>query len=453
MRTLPRMARVLLIAVMLMAPLALNPSRPAAAKSQSYAIAALPTLGGREAAATDIDAAGRIVGWAATTDGEEHAALWVDGKITDLGTLGGKTSMATAIGPSGLVVGEAETASDESHAVLWKAGQPIDLGTLGGSKSRATAINAAGVIAGWALADGGSAHAVTWMNGAIHDLGVFGGEESKAYDINDDGRVAGSAAIFGAIPHAAVWTNGVAADLGTLGGLESVATAISSDGIVVGFSDTPDRLDQGFRWEQRAFTVLPSLNENGWAMPIDVNDSGLIAGTASTAADSSGFPVIWVGDAIIALPTLGGHGSATGVNEAGALVGWADDSDGVRHAVVWSFAPARSATPAATPSSAAALTITLRDHEVTLTSVSIPAGETAIVRVVNEDPVDHRCEFTFPDDTLVIVANANQTTYFQVKLPPNEIITFICSTNGAAEPGMTGAISALGANSTSSAGR
>ena len=69
-------------------------------------------------------------------------------RLTDLGTLGGKTSRAYAINAAGQVVGEAATAAGATHAFLYADGKMTDLGTLHGGNSVAQGINRLGQIVG-----------------------------------------------------------------------------------------------------------------------------------------------------------------------------------------------------------------------------------------------------------------------------------------------------------------
>ena len=75
-------------------------------------------------------------------------------RLTDLGTLGGKMSRATAINAAGQVVGEAATSSGATHAFLYAGGKTRDLGTLGGGNSCAYGINATGQVVGSSGPDG-----------------------------------------------------------------------------------------------------------------------------------------------------------------------------------------------------------------------------------------------------------------------------------------------------------
>ena len=90
----------------------------------------------------------QIAGWY-TQGGHARAFVMTEGAVTDIGTLGGSSSVATDIDDHGRVVGYAARADGNDHAFLYERGRMTDLGTLaGGRVSRAAAINNHGVVVG-----------------------------------------------------------------------------------------------------------------------------------------------------------------------------------------------------------------------------------------------------------------------------------------------------------------
>ena len=138
--------------------------------------------------------------------------------------------------------------------------QVVKLPSLGGSQSRGMAINRQGWVAGWSNQADGTRRAVLWKDGAITNLGTLGGPSS-------------------AVP----WIG------------------LNDAGVVSGISHTnrEDPLDEDWACELVGF--LPQ----------------------STDLICRGF--VWQGGPLRELPTLGGnHGFATGINNAGQIVGWAE---------------------------------------------------------------------------------------------------------------------------------
>src|SRR4051794_23792439 len=78
--------------------------------------------------------------------------------ITDVGTFGGATSAATAINSAGQVSGYAQNAAGSNRAFIYSGGTLTSLGTLGGD-SFAYAINNNGQLAGYFQTAMGQDHA------------------------------------------------------------------------------------------------------------------------------------------------------------------------------------------------------------------------------------------------------------------------------------------------------
>ncbi|MFO1512607.1 MAG: HAF repeat-containing protein [Verrucomicrobiota bacterium] len=157
----------------------------------------LGTLGGLYSAASGINNAGTIVGWADRSNGVTHAFSYSGGQMTDLGSLeAGGSSHASDINDSGLIVGWASLAGHDRAFVSDDGGMTM-LGTLGGANSLANAVNLYGVIVGNADTGAGETHAFVYNDGVMTDLAPFLSTLgitgfSEALGINELGDIVGS---------------------------------------------------------------------------------------------------------------------------------------------------------------------------------------------------------------------------------------------------------------------
>ena len=212
---------------------------------------------------------------------------------------------------------------------------------------------------------------------AVRNLPSLGGTVSRGNSINDRGWVAGYSNLAGdQSRHATLWLNGSPIDLRTLGGPNSsVAWPVKNNvGRLAGITQTgtPDPLGEnwscsaffppatatgkiclGFVWESGVMRPLPTLGgNNGFAT--GSNDRGQTVGWAeNTVHDPTCTPpqvlqfraVIWGprGDQIQALPVVPGDTSsaATAINDRGQVVGISGRCDQAVgrftavHAVLW----------------------------------------------------------------------------------------------------------------------
>jgi len=141
----------------------------------------------------------------------------------------------------------------------------------------------------------------------VSDLPGLGGTSNGGNSINDQTWVSGYARLPNRNRHAALWRNGVLSDLDTLGGPNSSVTwnVKNTAGIIVGISQTADPQLLGESWSSAAFYSTP-------------NNVGYI---------NLGF--VWqqsLGQ-MRGLPNFpgGNNGFATGANNLGQVVGWAEN--------------------------------------------------------------------------------------------------------------------------------
>ena len=139
----------------------------------------------------------------------------------------------------------------------------------------------------------------------VSDLPGLGGTSNGGNSINDQTWVAGYARLPNRDRHAALWRNNALTDLFTLGGPNSSVTwnVKNTAGIIVGISQTADPQLLGESWSSAAFYSTP-------------NNVGFI---------NLGF--VWQNNQMRGLPPFpgGNNGFATGANNLGQVVGWAEN--------------------------------------------------------------------------------------------------------------------------------
>ena len=293
-----------------------------------------PGLKGQNSQAYGVNAMGQVVGEAQTDTPDPQVEdfcgfaalglassgttclpfLWQNGVMNPLPTLGGNNGQANQINSRGEAAGMAENDTPDSTCpsggpqklefkpVVWRSGDVRELATYPGDPDgNAHAINDSGHAAGgsgvcaafnpiW-LTNLQPLHALLWKDGETIDLGSLGGtghgDGIAATGLNNHDQVVGSSDLQGdATFHAFLWTHEAGMrDLGTLpGDVDSAALGINDLGHIVGVS-----LDANFN--PRAFlrhheelidlnTLVPAGSPLQLATACSINGSGEIIGFA-----------------------------------------------------------------------------------------------------------------------------------------------------------------------------
>jgi probable HAF family extracellular repeat protein len=242
------------------------------------------------------------------------AFLWQNGVMNPLPTLGGNNGVASQINGLGEAAGMAETGAPDSTCpssaaqkiefkpVVWQNGEVQAIPTYPGDPDgNAHAINDSGQAAGGSGVCGAfnpiwltnlqPLHALFWEGGNTIDLGNLGGtghgDGIMALNLNNHGEVIGSSDLQGdANFHAFLWTHQTGMqDLGTVpGDVNSAAIGINDAGQIVGVS-----LDASF--DPRAFlrqgrelidlnTLIPAGSPLYLASACSISAAGDIIGFA-----------------------------------------------------------------------------------------------------------------------------------------------------------------------------
>jgi probable HAF family extracellular repeat protein len=238
---------------------------------QHGVMTSLPTLGGNNSEAGEINRRGEVAGNAENTTPdstcpaagpqlfEEKPVIWENGQIKKLDTFrGDPDGWAFGINDSGQAVGASGVCAPlnpqsgvyilSRHALLWDKGKMTDLGNLGGTGAFgpgniAGEVNNQGQVVGTSDLKGDTTfHAFLWTREkGIRDLGTLRGDVNSAgLGINDGGEVVGASFDASGNPRAFLRQNGLMMDLNALIPADSplyllFAHGINSRGEIVGF--------------------------------------------------------------------------------------------------------------------------------------------------------------------------------------------------------------------------
>jgi probable HAF family extracellular repeat protein len=168
---------------------------------------------------------------------------------------------------------------------------------------------------------------------SVTDLGVLRPGSARIHNINASAQaVGGSGHPHGSETHAFLWQKKTGmVDLGMLsGGDYSVAYALNDSGTVVGVSNTATSM-HAFQW-----TPASGLHDLGTLHGTDASQAFAINNTGQIAGSSGAHAVIWSGNGIQDLGTLGGPTSeAHSINSSGQVVGFSDDGSSQSRAFFW----------------------------------------------------------------------------------------------------------------------
>jgi probable HAF family extracellular repeat protein len=228
------------------------------------------------------------------------------------------------------------------------------------------------------IAMAGPRRLVAQSNYSVVELGELGGSSGGANGINDRGWITGADNLPGDLMSmATLWVNGSTVPLGTLGGPNSaVAWPVkNNNGVIVGISETADldplgeffscwpflaagnptgQICKGFRWQNGQMTALQPFPGGYSSYATGVNNQGQVVGWAENGVhDPTCDPsfqilqfraAIWQPDGTMQeLPPLPGDSTsaATAINDLGQVVGISGDCyiavgySSARHAVLW----------------------------------------------------------------------------------------------------------------------
>ena len=331
---------------------------------------------------TGRNASGDIAGHYVDSANVSHGYILSNGQFTSIDYPGASFTALSAIDAAGNIAGRC-TVNGVNHGFLLATTRPPlrytvrDLGAVGALPGQPETVTNNSLIAGGVMTASGLLHAVVWSGeGIINDLGSEG-LNSFAFGINDSGVTVGQAEIAitdpsgedfcgtqavglagtGAICAAFAAQNGVMRALRTLGGANGFARAVNGRGQIAGTAENttldpacPSPQKYQFKpvlWEGEEVIELPTVGGDGNGIANGINDNGEIVGTSgncvayNTHSLSSLQPVhalLWETGRVTDLGNLGGKvgHSARTINNAGEVVGASNlAGDKAGHAFRW----------------------------------------------------------------------------------------------------------------------
>jgi probable HAF family extracellular repeat protein len=289
---------------------------------------------------------------------EPRALLSKGVTITGLGMLSGDTeSDAYGINDKGEVVGESVDVVQTpffdtfEHAFSWtQSGGMVGLGVLGEEgdldDSYAEDVNDSGTIVGASTTDDGDWNGFVSSGGGLSDIPPMGNDNaSYAHAINDNGLIVGQSDDDIDEPGTQTATEsngggGWTALGGTLTGFEfTYANSVNSSGQIVGFESNFDSITgQAFLYTPKTGAQpIPLAGGFSNSTANGINDQGDVVGSEFTGSVSQPFLYTPAGGTQLLpdLPGLTVLAEANDINDAGQIVGDAEDFNGDQAAFVY----------------------------------------------------------------------------------------------------------------------
>jgi hypothetical protein len=311
----------------------------AASFGLAHAQTALPQFENRSGFPLDINDNGVVVGYSATPEGWDAAAVWRDGRVRLLADY--PVGRANAVNNAGQAVGYGQTLfTNYFYPLVWNEEIPSELPDLGYG-GVANDINNDGVIVGFVFLPGDSGYErkpCKWVNGDLVLLPTSASGGTAGYGsanaINDAGLIGGSVGV-----QSCAWIDDAFSSLTYASGTtySAFVNAVAADGRMAG---TGYPAVAAFQWTAGAtYTILPFVANAIYGEVRGGNAAGLWAGTVSPANEVR-IASIWNNGKLDLLPMLPGttSGVASSINAANKVVGYIDHGM-TTQPVIWDYDP------------------------------------------------------------------------------------------------------------------
>jgi len=208
-----------------------------------------------------------------------------------------------------------------TYAVLPFTITAID--TLGGDRNFANDISDTGFVTGNSRKAGGSQlFPYVWQAGVAEEIPILSGVPTfgRGFGVNNAGVVVGESGNGPSKPFQYNATTNAISDLGSLpGGSGGVANGINNAGTVVGAASNGQSvrafISNGTAEGPLVDLGTPLGTSNSFARAYGISPSGIVAGVARNASDSTSEPTLWVDDG------MGGYTPNTIGTPAGSVFG------------------------------------------------------------------------------------------------------------------------------------
>lgn len=319
------------------------------APPSGYQVVDLGDLGGGWTVPEALTDDGRVVGTSITASGVRRGFLYENGVMRALAESGPfARNEAQAINPAGQIAG----IESGLHAVLiWDGvtGAPrrLDTGASAPPATRIIGFNERGDVLVRLDNNHYDVRATLWRDGVAQELGGLGTRGwTYANAWNSRGEVIGSSWVRNVAPtyeifHPFVWENGVMRDLGVLATYpcgdsqedcsDGSAADINEAGVIVGTATNAAGAPRVFVWENGVMRELDAFRDRP-TLAHAINDRGQILGTVG-GADPGFF--VWDNGVARRVGSLGGATWAWAFGENGEVVGESQTANGELHAFVW----------------------------------------------------------------------------------------------------------------------